>query len=231
MRYNIIEGIARGLVIKQSTLKMFTSFCGCNATVWKTGDKSHLNATNPHLVSREEVQDTSIDTDTLIAVVQQCAMQDFKDNAQRDFISDSIKMIDQFLEPEVCRTTTPIAFTNGILQRNSEDEIDQVCKELYPARLHEITPDSFISNTQLPQNTADSISLNEKQTLVKNLLLNWCSARKEHDNNPNLQNPNPLLLIIHGGPSTGKSTVINAFLDFLLGNAACCGAPTGIAAT
>lgn len=63
------------------------------------------------------------------------------------------------------------------------------------------------------------ITLNSQQNIVKNFVISKVHSGEQ------------LLLILHGGPGTGKSTLINSILDDIPTGSTLCSATTGIAAT
>lgn len=105
-----------------------------------------------------------------------------------------------------------------------ENDVKNDCLPLNNVERHPSTP------TCLPE--VEDSRLNEKQLLVIRQVQRFIEDRSEYDAGKALQ-PTPPWLLLHGGPGTGKSFVVQTLVKKAetAGYSFACMAPTGIAAT
>jgi hypothetical protein len=127
------------------------------------------------------------------------------------FVDSSVAILNSIFKPSISHATN-----------NFQSYSNQKCQDIVTALLSAspLPVDSTVSSNQVGPGQLvgiPEIQLNIQQMVVKEFVLLSVLQKKEQ-----------LLLLLHGGPGTGKSTVVNSILKYVKG--ICC-APTGIAAT
>jgi len=224
--YLIIKEIAQGLSIKQSVLKTCSIYRGQNATVWKKGDFAKSFNFGAEEYTTEDVNDALIQAK--IIAIQLAANSDdpLREDLKTKYIRETADYLKETFAIE--GTTNAIAEIQrtDIVQNIEQIDLLKIANTLKTYVHDDSRQDTSINPTEsLPQPTPtlqDTISLDPIQQGVYNKVKNHI----QHDGNSE-----PLLLLLHGGPGTGKSTLVNYMIQKFGAEHFQCLAPTGIAAS
>jgi hypothetical protein len=209
IRFKIIENYATGLSISASTHQMYAEYRGRFADRWSEEEK------RIHRMFQEETVETTFDPNSLYDMLELQLTQPGKAKAD-EFVRESLVYLNTIYgEPVIAPKTQDF-------KMNLDMNVDSIVTSLQNSNFDEIHQELEFEQANFrptPTTIAPPIRLNEQQKFIKEHIMTTLANREQ------------LLLLVCGGPGTGKSTLVNSVIDELPSNAIACSAPTGIAAS
>jgi hypothetical protein len=204
LRYQLVYNMSKGMQVQHSIYKLYAEYRNQSAHCWSKDDQILANDNGRDLC--EDIMFSEYNLDTFENLQNLPSYVEAK-----EFVENSTKLIDLIPKPN---TTQTIQFQNH--------SVGNLTNIIFNLKHHENVSETITTPwDSIPFNgtTTEPISLSEEQTQAKDYIV------RQYQNNKQV------LIILHGGPGTGKSTTVNAILDELPINSSLCCAPTGIAAT
>jgi hypothetical protein len=212
IRYKIIHDFAKGLSIPSETHKIYAEYRGQHAQIWSMQERI-IEQSSTNVYEQQEPFDPLLLQEAIDLNILKPGYL-----AAKSYIDESERYFENIFE------NTEIGEYTRFSNQSNRDLVNMwdciKSGKLTELDMDDVERDENVHN-QLSSNEiqGNQLILNPQQDNVKRYVLQQL-----------LKNEQFLLLLV-GGPGTGKSTVVNSILDDIPDSTALCAAPTGIAAT
>lgn len=227
IKYEIIKDLAQNMTVNRKDLLVYQKFRGISAYRWSAKETLNDDLYYKETESTADALQKHFDT---LKQLQHLNDGKFNPSSIQKYAAKSVEMLQTLYANDSLPTHHGHFEQSEIIRSVSLqelDELDNILKEeslttlLETVHLAQSTSTNPAGNLPLKD---QAFELNEKQKYCYNILKDILESSTSNT-------PKQTLLLIHGGPGTGKSVLVNYTLE-KFGNAAIqCLAPTGIAAS